>query len=217
MNINKPICVGICILLGLICIDQFFKIQVKLHFNYGEKKSLIGNWLIVYFVENDGMAMGRKYMGDFGKVILTTIRILHSILLMYFIFYLFKNKMNFKVIIIAIFLLAGNISNTLDNIFYAAIFNDKRNNQHSMEINPSFFKKEKLFFGKVVDYIYFNKFNEIKYPQWVPIIGNKKINSLDVVFNLADIYIYLAIIGIIIYYKKVVTTIYLIQLKWLNE
>lgn len=214
MKIEKLFLLCILMLLSLIFIDQFFKIYIKLHFNYGEKKSLISHWLLLFFVENEGMALGRKYTGDFGKIILTTIRILHSIILFYLLYYLIKQKFNFKIILIVIFLLAGNLSNTIDNLFYASIFTNNKNGSNYIVSHPIKFKKEKLFLGKAVDYIYINK---MQYPQWVPLIGNKNIVFLDVVFNLADIYIYLSIIGIIFYYKKIVKTIYLIQLKWLND
>ena len=36
---------------------------------------MIGDWFRLHFVENEGMAWGWKFGGDFGKIILTLFRL----------------------------------------------------------------------------------------------------------------------------------------------
>ena len=63
----------------IICLvvvaDQALKIYVKTHFHAGESHAIIGNWFRLYFIENEGMAYGWKFGGDWGKMILTLFRL----------------------------------------------------------------------------------------------------------------------------------------------
>ena len=41
----------------------------------GESHAIIGNWFRLYFIENEGMAYGWKFGGDWGKMLLTLFRL----------------------------------------------------------------------------------------------------------------------------------------------
>ena len=205
------------ILLLLIFIDQYIKIFVKTHFYYGQEKKLLNDWLIIHFVENDGLAIGRKYIGDFGKVILTTIKMMYIIFVIFFYCYLLKNKYSYKIICLTVFILAGSISNTLDNVFYAAIFTEKFNQNEKKFIYNKHIEKELLLFGNDVDVFYLKKINQFYYPHWLPFVSNNKFHLFDFVFNLADIYIFVGLVILILNFPKIVTIIYTLRLKWLYE
>ena len=55
------------ILIGVILIvDQIVKIWVKTHLHIGEEIPLIGDWCLLHFVENEGMAFGMSFGGSVG-------------------------------------------------------------------------------------------------------------------------------------------------------
>ena len=58
----------------VVLADQVLKIFVKTHYFAEESHPVIGNWFRLYFIENEGMAYGWKFGGDWGKMILTLFR-----------------------------------------------------------------------------------------------------------------------------------------------
>ena len=60
---------------AIIFIDQALKFYIKLNFFIGEEHAIIGTWARLHFVENEGMAWGLKFGGDFGKIALTLFRL----------------------------------------------------------------------------------------------------------------------------------------------
>ena len=69
------------LILAILFIDQVFKIWIKTNFHIGEEISLIGNWAKLHFIENEGMAFGMSFGGEFGKLALTLFRIIASVLI----------------------------------------------------------------------------------------------------------------------------------------
>jgi signal peptidase II len=63
------------VILGIIIADQALKIWVKTSMNYGQQIFLLGRSLRLYFIENEGMAWGWKFGGDWGKLALTIFRL----------------------------------------------------------------------------------------------------------------------------------------------
>lgn len=59
------------IIIGVLLIDQIFKIWIKTHFYLGEEYK-IADWFYLYFIENNGMAFGME-VGS--KLFLTLFRI----------------------------------------------------------------------------------------------------------------------------------------------
>jgi len=41
----------------------------------GQEYSVFGNWFIIHFTENEGMAFGLQFAGKYGKLILSVFRI----------------------------------------------------------------------------------------------------------------------------------------------
>ena len=48
----------------LLLIDQTIKIWIKTHMHIGEEFHVAGNWFIIHFIENKGMALGLQFGGN---------------------------------------------------------------------------------------------------------------------------------------------------------
>ena len=48
---------------SVLFIDQFIKIYIKLHYPLGEITRVAGDWFILHFTENPGMAFGMEFGG----------------------------------------------------------------------------------------------------------------------------------------------------------
>ena len=66
---------SVLIVLLVLIIDQALKVWVKTHMTIGEEIHIAGNWFILHFIENNGMAFGLEFAGKIGKVILSLFRI----------------------------------------------------------------------------------------------------------------------------------------------
>ena len=59
----------------IVIADQALKVYIKTHYHIGESHSVIGEWFKLYFIENEGMAYGWKFGGEWGKMLLTLFRL----------------------------------------------------------------------------------------------------------------------------------------------
>ncbi|MEO8819781.1 MAG: signal peptidase II, partial [Ginsengibacter sp.] len=59
----------------IVFADQALKIFIKTHYHIGESHLIFGHWFQLYFIENEGMAYGWKFGGEFGKMVLTLFRL----------------------------------------------------------------------------------------------------------------------------------------------
>ena len=60
----------------ILLLDQAFKFWIKTTMTLGEEFSVIGDWFLIHFTENEGMAFGMMFGGDFGKIALSIFRII---------------------------------------------------------------------------------------------------------------------------------------------
>ena len=70
----------VLIILAIIVADQALKYWVKTQMNYQEQIPLIGSWFRLFFIENEGMAWGWKFGGEWGKMALTLFRLVAVVL-----------------------------------------------------------------------------------------------------------------------------------------
>lgn len=166
----------------------------------GEEFSVFGNWFLIHFVENNGMAFGIELGGKYGKIILSIFRIIAVTGIGWYMIKLIKRDdvpMGFVVCISLIF--AGAIGNIIDSAFYGLIFDD------SYGKVAQFFPEDggyaTFLHGKVVDMFYFPLFSG-RYPQWLPFIGGEQFLFFRPVFNVADSAITTGIFSIILFYWK---------------
>lgn len=169
------------LILIILVIDQVSKIYIKTNFMLGEEVNVLG-WFRILFVENDGMAWGAKIPGSYGKILLTTFRLVAIVLIGYWLWDSIKKKSP-KVLILSVSLiLAGAIGNIIDSVFYGVIFDS------SLGQVATLFAEEpygELLKGKVVDMLYFPLYNSTL-PNWIPIWGGDRFVFFEPVFNIAD-------------------------------
>lgn len=193
---------------SVLFIDQFIKIFIKLNYPLGEVGKL-GNWCIIHFTENPGMAFGFEFGGDFGKLALSIFRILACIAGVFYIRHITKNKEHWGFVLSVSLILAGAMGNILDSAFYGLIF-DK-----GTMFNPEFNEYipydgvanftghgyAPTMYGCVVDMFYFPIING-RFPEWMPIWGGEDFQFFRPIFNFADAAISGGVIIIILFQKK---------------
>ena len=147
--LKKPV----VIVLLVLFIDQALKIWVKTHMMLGEEFSVIGDWFIIHFIENNGMAFGMELAGKFGKVILSVFRIVAVVGIGYYLHQLTQKKAPTGLIISISLVLAGAIGNIIDSAFYGIVFNDSY--PQVATLFPEGGGYGSFLHGKVVDIVLF--------------------------------------------------------------
>lgn len=177
---TKPLLVIFLVLLA----DQVLKTWIKTHMYLGQEFNIIGKWFIIHFTENNGMAFGMEFGGEFGKLALSLFRIAAVAGIGYGLHYLIKHKYHRGLILNVALIFAGALGNIIDSVFYGKIYG-----------------YESWFHGRVVDMLYF-PIAEGHFPSWIPIWGGDEFVFFRPVFNLADAAISVGVILILIFQKN---------------
>lgn len=178
----------IAIIFVLLLLDQIFKYWVKTNFVLGEEVILIPDWARLHFIENNGIAFGKEIPGKAGKIFLTSFRIVAATLIFIYLWRIIKKGASFGFIMAGSLVFAGAVGNIIDSIFYGVLFNDI--NSYS----GGFLQ------GRVVDMLYFPLMRG-HLPDWLPIWGGDYFEFFRPVFNLADSYITIGILMIILFFR----------------
>lgn len=160
------------IILIAVALDQCVKIYIRTHFELGEAHEVF-SWFWICFVENNGMAFGIEW---FSKLLLTLFRIVAVGLLCWYIHSLiYKQHARTSYVSMIALVTAGALGNIIDCVAYGKLFGYAG-----------------WFYGRVVDMLYF------------PLITDKTGECIFFrpVFNLADSCITVAVILIIIFFRK---------------
>ena len=164
------------ILAGIVALavlaDQALKLYIHAHYHIGESHEVFPFFYLCY-VENDGMAFGIEWH---NKLLLTLFRIVAVVLLgIYMKRLLVRPGVRFSYLVMLAMTTAGALGNIIDCVFYGIAFGD-----------------EPLFYGKVIDMLYF------------PLITNSAGECLFFrpVFNLADACITTSVFAILIFFRK---------------
>ena len=176
----KPIIIIVVVLVA----DQVFKLLVKNNMHLGEEIKVIGNWFILHFTENKGIAFGFEFAGRNGKLFLTLFRIIAATLIAIFMISLIKKGYPNGFIACVSLIFAGAMGNIIDSVFYGIVFD-----------------YEKVFHGRVVDMLYFPIINT-NYPDWFPFLGGQRLIFFRPVFNIADTAITTGVLSILVFYNK---------------
>ncbi|MEG0891984.1 MAG: lipoprotein signal peptidase [Bacteroidales bacterium] len=188
----------------LLVIDQIIKFSVKLNMTIGESIPVFGNWFQIYFIENNGMAFGMQWGGDWGKLALSLFRLVLIGYIIYYIHKLLKNTDTPTGVFVGVSLvLVGAIGNVIDCLFYGAIFNESTFSTLAQFL-PSEGGYSSLLFGKVVDMFYFPIINT-HLPNWVPIWGGEDFIFFRPIFNFADACISVAVVYLLLFQRKFFT------------
>lgn len=157
------------------------------------------DWFQIYFVENEGMAWGWKFGGDWGKMALTLFRLIAVIFGVYYIAGIIRKKYHPGFIACAGLIFAGALGNLIDSMFYGLIF-EESSYTYVARIFP--LKGYAGFLhGKVVDMLYF-PIIQSHYPSWLPFVGGKEFEFFSPVFNIADASISVGVIAILLFQKR---------------
>lgn len=190
---------SILIVFLVLLIDQVLKIWVKTHMMAGEEFSVIGQWFLIHFVENNGMAFGFEFGGEYGKIFLSLFRVAAVFGIGWYILKLIKRDLPMGFIACAALIFAGAIGNIIDSAFYGLIFNESGGQVASLF--PAGGGYASFLHGRVVDMFYFPLISGV-YPSWVPMVGGQDFQFFRPVFNVADSAISVGIFSIIIFYRK---------------
>ena len=168
---------------------------------YEEVMPIFGGWFKLHYTTNDGMAFGLKIPGDYGKVFLSSFRLVAMFGIAYYMVTLFKKVSPVGLQVCVALVFGGAIGNLIDSMFYGLISDDLlvKFGQFN-EILPPI----KLFHGRVIDMFYIDIASGF-YPQWVPVLGGDYYNFWPI-FNVADAAIFVAVIFIAfkqkVYFKE---------------
>lgn len=190
---------SIWIVLTTLVLDQALKIWVKTHMYLGQEYQIF-DWFYIHFTENNGMAFGMEFGGDWGKLGLSLFRIVFVVFMASFLLKLIRKNAD-KVLIVSLSLvIAGAIGNIIDGTLYGILFSESY--RQLATFLPEAGGYAPLFFGKVVDMFYFPIFKGYL-PEWIPFWGGDYFVFFRPVFNIADSAISIGVAIMVIFQKKV--------------
>jgi signal peptidase II len=184
----------------VLFIDQALKIWIKTNMTLGQEFHVAGNWFIIHFTENNGMAFGLQFAGGYGKLALSLFRIFAVGFLGWYIYRLAKSKTSFGVIFCFSLILAGAMGNIFDSALYGMLFSESTYFDVARFL-PAQGGYSTFLHGKVVDMFYF-PILEGNYPQWLPMLGGDHFIFFRPVFNVADSAITTGVLSLLIFQRK---------------
>lgn len=187
----------------LVLLDQILKIWIKTHLCIDQAIEIFP-WFQLRFVENNGAAFGMQLSTsgdiDWGKLLLTSFRVVMIGLLGFYIHYLSrKPKVDVpKGVLIGMTLIfAGAVGNLIDSLFYGMIFTQST----PLTVATLGEGYSTFMLGKVVDMFYLPLFQWNSCPDWLSFLVDYNNYFFGPIFNLADAYISVAVVYLIFHYK----------------
>ncbi|WP_133271159.1 lipoprotein signal peptidase [Hymenobacter radiodurans] len=175
----------------VILIDQVSKWAVHAYMEPGMagENPLLGDWFKLHYTLNPGMAFGVELPAPYGKIILTTFRLVAVTFIAYLI-----RKHSFRhthpgLLACGGLILGGAIGNLIDSMFYGVIYN-----------NAPFEAPTPWLHGQVIDMIYLDLYEGFLPMSW-PLIGGSHL-SLWPIFNIADSAIFIGVALILLNQSK---------------
>ena len=191
----------------LLLIDQITKIYIKSSFEPGQTQTLFGDWFVLHYIENPGMAFGTTFgSGVLPKLSLSIFRFIAICFIVYYLFKQAKKGASLEFLLVFGLILAGATGNLLDSMFYDYFFTlnpcDSFNQVSGSGIKgictdygfnyPVELRHQGFMLGSVVDMFQFN----VYWPKWIPVLGGEQIFPL--IWNVADASISTGVILILI-------------------
>lgn len=204
---------AVLIILLIIIADQALKIYIKTHFEMGHHVNMFGfKWAQLYFIENEGMAWGWKWGGDWGKMALTLFRLAAVLFGTWYLTRIVRQNYSRGFVICAALIYAGALGNLIDSMFYGMIFDkgmmfDAASNSYiyypglaHLTLNGGY---QSFLHGNVVDMLYFPMIHST-FPSWFPFVGGQEFEFFSPIFNIADASISVGVITLLLFQKRLV-------------
>lgn len=194
----------------ILFFDQYLKIYIKTNFKPGDQYPLLGDWLILDYIENPGMAFGTTFgTSMWHKLALSIFRIIAIFGIGYYWFLQAKKGVKREFLIAIGLILAGATGNLIDSMFYDFIFKDTYDpcmgynilEGSGIKVDCGILGERETRFtgfllGNVVDMFKF----QANWPQWIPWLGGSEV--FPAIWNIADFSITTGIILIFIRQRK---------------
>jgi signal peptidase II len=191
----------VLIIASIIFVDQALKIWIKTTYPFGHVMDVMGlKWFKLYFIENEGMAWGWKFGGEWGKMLLTLFRLCAVIFGTWYLVKIVKHKYHRGFIICAALIYAGALGNLIDSMVYGLIFSSSDYSTVAA-LFPHGSGYAGFLHGRVVDMLYFPLIRST-FPAWVPVWGGENFEFFSPIFNIADASISTGVITLLFFQKR---------------
>ncbi|MDU0372174.1 lipoprotein signal peptidase [Hymenobacter endophyticus] len=175
----------------VIVIDQLSKWAVHRYMPMGMPGEipLLGDWFKLHYTLNPGMAFGVELPPPYGKILLTSFRLVAVTGIAYYIYKLWKQRAPNGLLVCIAMILGGALGNVIDSIFYGIIYN-----------NAPYGSPTPWFHGQVIDMLYVDIYEGILPASW-PLVGGSHV-SLWPIFNIADSAIFVGVALILLFQSR---------------
>ncbi len=191
---------AILFILLILIADQALKIWIKTTMVIGQEIPLLGQYGMLHFIENNGMAFGMEIGGRTGKVLLSLFRMIAIAAISWYLVTLIRKNASTALILAISAILAGAAGNLIDSAFYGMIFSESTFTKVAVLFPPEGGYSSFLH-GKVVDMFYFPIINTT-WPDWSPIKPGQQFIFFRPVFNISDAAITCGVFSILLFQKK---------------
>jgi signal peptidase II len=175
---------ALAVILSVLLADQALKVWVKLTFLYDTAVPLFGDRSFLHFIENRGMAFGLEFGGEWGKLLLTLLRIVAVAGIGYALVKMTRTGASRMLVFSVALIFAGALGNIIDSTFYGVLFSESTPFRRAIFMPPGG-GYAPLLHGAVVDMFYFPLW-EGRLPEWMPFWGGEHMVFFRPVFNIAD-------------------------------
>lgn len=169
---------------------------------YQQQIPLIGSWFRLFFIENEGMAWGWKFGGEWGKLALTLFRLVAVIFGAFYIRSIIQKKYHKGFIACVALIFAGALGNLIDSMFYGLIFSASDHGYPLARLLPEEGGYAGFLHGRVVDMLYLPIIEDKILPEWIPFWGGDRFTFFSPIFNIADASISIGVIIILLFQKR---------------
>lgn len=192
----------------ILLFDQLLKIYIKSNFLPGESRPILGDWFVLEYTENPGMAFGTTFgVKVWHKLALSIFRILAVTALCWYWVKQAKKGVRLEFLIALGLIIAGATGNLLDSMFYDYAFKYDPCFPYNIREGSGIFvdcdfwgkmetRPRGFLMGNVVDMFKF----EATWPSWMPWLAGEPV--FPAIWNVADGSITLGVIMIFIRQRK---------------
>ena len=185
-SINKGYIIAFATIL-LVVVDQIVKMLVHANMEVGDVNHVF-SWFNLCYVENPGFAFGMELGGAWGKLILSIFRLLMIGVIIYGIAKMLKRSdIPTGIFVGVVLILAGAIGNMVDCMFYGWL----------LETQDAGF-----LMGDVIDMIHLPLFKWENCPSFLSFLVGHDGYFFGAIFNVADAYISVAVVYLLIFHYK---------------